>query len=71
MVLGVPNSGLGAGAPPFTDGDRESPGEVRAGSSGRLIPGYEARLVDDEDRDVVQGEIGALLIRGDSTCAGY
>jgi len=47
------------------------PGEVRPGSSGKIIPGYEARLVDDAGRDVVQGEIGALLIKGDSTCAGY
>lgn len=47
------------------------PGEIRPGSSGRIIPGYEARLVDDEGRDVACGEIGALLIKGDSTCAGY
>lgn len=47
------------------------PGETRPGSSGKVIPGYEARLVDDAGRDVVQGEIGALLIKGDSTCAGY
>lgn len=47
------------------------PGEVRPGSSGKIIPGYEARLVDDAGQDVAQGEIGALLIRGDSTCAGY
>jgi len=47
------------------------PGEVRPGSSGKIIPGYEARLVDDAGHDVVQGEIGNLLIKGDSTCAGY
>jgi benzoate-CoA ligase family protein len=47
------------------------PGEVRPGSSGRIIPGYEARLVDDAGHDVAQGEIGTLLIKGDSTCAGY
>ncbi len=47
------------------------PGEVRPGSSGKIIPGYEARLVDEQGQDVVRGEIGALLIKGDSTCAGY
>lgn len=47
------------------------PGEVRPGSSGKIIPGYEARLTDDAGRDVPQGEIGTLLIKGDSTCAGY
>jgi benzoate-CoA ligase len=48
-----------------------SPGEVRPGSSGKVIPGYEAKIVDDEDRPVAPGEIGALLIKGDSTCAAY
>lgn len=47
------------------------PGEVRPGSSGKIIPGYEARIVDDAGHDVAQGEMGALLIKGDSTCAGY
>lgn len=47
------------------------PGESRPGSSGKIIPGYEARVADDAGHDVVQGEIGALLIKGDSTCAGY
>ena len=47
------------------------PGDVRAGSRGKIIPGYEARLVDDAGKDVAQGEIGNLLIKGDSTCSGY
>ena len=47
------------------------PGEVRPGSSGKIIPGYEAKLVDDSGEEVANGEIGALLIKGDSTCAGY
>jgi benzoate-CoA ligase family protein len=47
------------------------PGEVRPGSSGKIIPGYEAKIVDGDDRPVAQGEIGALMIKGDSTCSGY
>jgi benzoate-CoA ligase family protein len=47
------------------------PGAIRPGSSGRLVPGYEARIVDEADRPVPQGEIGNLLIKGDSTCAYY
>lgn len=47
------------------------PGEVRPGSSGRLVPGYEARLTDEEGKDVPDGTIGSLLIKGDSTCAFY
>jgi benzoate-CoA ligase len=47
------------------------PGEARPGSSGRIIPGYEARLVDDEGRPVAPGLVGQLLIKGDSTAACY
>lgn len=47
------------------------PGSVRPGSSGVIVPGYEARLVDEEGVPVRPGDIGNLLIRGDSTCAYY
>jgi benzoate-CoA ligase family protein len=47
------------------------PGQVRPGSSGQLVPGYDARIVDDDDRPVAVGEMGNLLIKGDSTCAYY
>jgi benzoate-CoA ligase len=47
------------------------PGAVRPGSSGQIVPGYDARIVDDHDRPVAIGEMGNLLIRGDSTCACY
>lgn len=47
------------------------PGAARPGSSGQVIPGYEARIVDDEGRDLPDGEVGHLLIRGDSICAYY
>jgi len=48
------------------------PGAVKAGSSGRIIPGYEARLVDERGDEVVAAnEIGDLLVKSDATCAGY
>jgi len=47
------------------------PGKVRPGSSGKVIPGFEAKIVDDSDQPVPQGEIGNLLVRADSTCAYY
>ncbi len=47
------------------------PGAVRPGSSGQILPGYEARIVDDDGQPVPQGEIGNLLISGDAVCAGY
>jgi benzoate-CoA ligase len=47
------------------------PGEVRPGSSGKIIPGFEAKIVDDYDQLVAQGQIGNLLVKADSTCAQY
>ena len=47
------------------------PGRVRPGSSGQLVPNYDARIVDEHDRPVPVGEMGNLLIKGDSTCAYY
>jgi benzoate-CoA ligase len=47
------------------------PGAARAGSSGQVIPGFEARLVDDQGRPVAPGMVGQLLIKGDSISPGY
>lgn len=47
------------------------PGRVRPGSSGQLVPGYDARIVDESDDDLPTNEVGDLLVRGDSICAGY
>jgi benzoate-CoA ligase family protein len=47
------------------------PGNVKPGSSGRIIPGFEARLIDEDGRDVSADEIGDLLVKSDATCAGY
>ncbi|HEY8205303.1 MAG TPA: benzoate-CoA ligase family protein [Pyrinomonadaceae bacterium] len=45
--------------------------EVRYGSSGRLLKGYEARLVDHDDAPVAQGAEGNLWIRGASAAIRY
>ncbi|MDQ3421784.1 MAG: benzoate-CoA ligase family protein [Acidobacteriota bacterium] len=47
------------------------PGAVRPGSSGRIVPGYEARVLDGDGQPVPAGEVGNLWISGDSVCAGY
>ncbi len=47
------------------------PGDAKPGSSGQIIPGYEARIVDEQGNAVANSEIGDLLIKGDSTCCGY
>jgi benzoate-CoA ligase len=46
-------------------------GDIRPGSTGKLVPGYEAQIIDEDGLPVPQGEMGALLIRGDSTAASY
>jgi len=47
------------------------PGAARPGSSGQILPGYEARIVDENGLDVPDGEIGSLLIKGDAICSCY
>lgn len=47
------------------------PGQVRPGSSGTVVPGYEARLLDDRGAPVGDGDPGHLYVRGDSIATGY
>ena len=47
------------------------PGAVRPGSSGKILEGYEARIVDEKGQPVPDGEIGNLLIKSDAVCACY
>lgn len=47
------------------------PGAVRYGSSGTPVPGYEAKLLDDDGQPVPRGEIGELVIKGPSAADGY
>jgi benzoate-CoA ligase family protein len=46
-------------------------GDLRYGSSGKLLRGYEARLVDHEGNPTRTGEEGNLWIRGDSAASRY
>ena len=48
-----------------------APGHVKAGSSGRVIPGFAAQLVDENGRPVAPNEIGDLLVQSDATCSCY
>ena len=47
------------------------PGAARRGSSGQVVPGFEARLVDDEGRDIPAGTVGHLLIKGPTNAPYY
>jgi benzoate-CoA ligase len=48
-----------------------APDALRYGTTGKPVPGYEARLVDDKGADVKRGEIGELLVRGPTSAAHY
>jgi 2-aminobenzoate-CoA ligase len=42
--------------------------EIRPGATGRPVPGYEARIVDDAGREVPPGTLGRLAVRGPTGC---
>ncbi|HLW60462.1 MAG TPA: benzoate-CoA ligase family protein [bacterium] len=47
------------------------PGRVRPGSSGEVVPGYAVTIVDEGGGELPAGEIGDLLVSGDSVAPGY
>jgi benzoate-CoA ligase family protein len=47
------------------------PGALRPGSSGQVVAGYAARILDDSGAEVATGDIGNLWVAGDSICASY
>lgn len=46
-------------------------GDLRYGSSGNLLDGYQAKLIDHEGVATKSGEVGNLWIRGDSSASRY
>ncbi len=47
------------------------PGDVRYGTTGKAVPGYELRLVDEQGNPVKPGELGELQIAGPTAANGY
>jgi len=47
------------------------PGDVKPGSLGKIVEGYEARIVDAEGNEVATDEMGTLKIKGDSAALCY
>jgi 4-hydroxybenzoate-CoA ligase len=47
------------------------PGDVRYGTTGKPVPGYDLKIVDEDGRDVADGEIGELVVRGPTAGEGY
>lgn len=44
------------------------PEAVRRGAIGRVVPGYQARVVDDEGRELPRGQVGKLAVIGPTGC---
>ena len=47
------------------------PGDIKPGSLGRIVEGYEAKIVDADWNEVPTGEMGTLRIKGDSAALCY
>ncbi|MHC4840323.1 MAG: benzoate-CoA ligase family protein [Planctomycetota bacterium] len=48
-----------------------SPNDVKPGSLGKLVPGYEAKLTDDDGQPVEKSDVGTLWVGGDSAALYY
>ncbi len=47
------------------------PGDVRPGTLGRVVDGFEVKVCDDDGHEVPAGEVGALWVKGRSRAIGY
>jgi benzoate-CoA ligase family protein len=52
----------------FISNSRE---HLKAGSSGQVVPGYQAKLVDQQGHEIKRAGTGQLLIKGGSASPGY
>ncbi|KWV58749.1 4-hydroxybenzoate--CoA ligase [Bradyrhizobium macuxiense] len=48
-----------------------APGDIRYGTSGRPVPGYKVRLVNEQGAEVADGEVGELLVDAPSAGEAY
>ncbi|MDR2334222.1 MAG: benzoate-CoA ligase family protein [Burkholderiaceae bacterium] len=42
--------------------------EARPGATGKAVPGYEARVIDEDGNEVAAGTVGRLAVRGPTGC---
>lgn len=47
------------------------PQRARPGSTGELVAGFEAKILDDDGHELPAGHVGTLFIKGDSTASSY
>ena len=48
-----------------------APDDIKYGATGRAVPGYDVRLVDESSAEIPDGEIGEMLVRGPTAAEGY
>ena len=44
------------------------PGDIRRGAIGKVVPGYTAKVVDEQGQEVPRGSIGKLAVKGPTSC---
>ena len=42
--------------------------DIRPGATGKVVPGYQAKVIDDDGNDVPAGSVGRLAVRGPTGC---
>ncbi len=47
------------------------PGDIRPGSSGKPVKGFDLKIIGENGQEVMQGEVGNLLVRGETTASFY
>ncbi len=47
------------------------PDDIRPGSSGKPVPGYQVKIVDEEGNPVPRGQVGNLLVKGETAALFY
>ena len=45
-----------------------TPGDIRRGAIGKVVPGYTAKVVDAQGQEVARGSIGKLAVKGPTGC---
>jgi len=43
-------------------------GDIRPGATGKVVPGYQAKVVDENGEEVPRGEVGRLAVCGPTGC---
>lgn len=68
MAIGFGSTELGGGVMTSSLDDSDA---LQAETVGQVLPGVEVKVVDDQRRELPQGEVGELVVRVDSVMKGY